>query len=115
MKYLLCILPTLFYSFVQINLRSVATMDFSLSTERRQIFVLLIISSILMVSGLLIWIKCLSQHNLSQIYWITAISYIFVPFLSYFVLKEPISTASVLGYLVITLGVVISASASVSQ
>ena len=57
--------------------------------------------------GTICWLIALSQKDLSYVYPFISLTFIIVLFLSYFVLKEQVSTARIVGTIVIILGLMI--------
>lgn len=68
----------------------------------------LVFAIFLYASTIIAWIYVLRVLPLSVAYPITALSYLFVPAISYFALKEEISLRTVMGSILIVLGVVVS-------
>lgn len=56
------------------------------------------------ISGLT-WIYALSKFNLNSIYPFIALTYVLILFLSYLILNEPFTTSSLIGCLLIIVGV----------
>ena len=57
--------------------------------------------------GTVFWLIALSQKDLSYVYPFIALTFIVVLFLSYFVLKEQIGTARIIGTIIIIIGLMI--------
>jgi len=64
----------------------------------------IIIITILSLFGFLFWILAMQKARLTDIYWITSLSYIMVPVLSFIILGEKITRVSSVGYLLIVIG-----------
>jgi drug/metabolite transporter (DMT)-like permease len=62
-----------------------------------------------MLMGLLFWFAALSSGELSFVYLLGSIQYIFALVASYFFLHEKIDTPKLIGTLLITLGIVLTA------
>ena len=69
-----------------------------------------ILGSVLGITGFILWTLALQKSEVIEIYWVTALAYIIIPTLSYFVLKEKASASLLLGYGLITLGAIITAN-----
>jgi len=57
--------------------------------------------------GTIFWLIALSQKDLSYVYPFISLTFIIVLFLSYFVLKEQVSTARIVGTLIIIIGLMV--------
>lgn len=57
--------------------------------------------------GTIFWLIALSQKDLSYVYPFISLTYILVLFLSFFILKEQINTARIIGTFVIIFGLII--------
>jgi drug/metabolite transporter (DMT)-like permease len=68
----------------------------------------LIIAVLLYGLTTILWLYVLKNVPLKIAYPFGGLAYIFVPFLSYYFLKENISTANVIGCLIIVVGVCVS-------
>jgi uncharacterized membrane protein len=73
-----------------------------------------IFSNLYIILGLLVyglatifWLIALSQKDLSYVYPFISLTFIIVLFLSYFVLKEQVSTARIVGTLIIIIGLMV--------
>ncbi len=62
-----------------------------------------------MLAGLLFWFAALSSGELSFVYLLGSIQYIFALFAAHFFLREKINTAKLAGTLLITLGIILTA------
>lgn len=62
-----------------------------------------------MLVGLLFWFAALSSGELSFVYLLGSIQYIFALFAAHFFLHEKINTAKLMGTLLITLGIILTA------
>ena len=60
--------------------------------------------------GIIFWIFALKSTQLTNIYWTTALYYIAVPLFSYLLINENISGTQIIGYLIISVGAVISSA-----
>lgn len=69
--------------------------------------VYIISGTILMASSYFLWLAILSWFKLSLVFPLTAIGFIFVAILSYFVLNEKLLFINYIGILFITLGIVL--------
>lgn len=70
------------------------------------------IGLILYGAGTLLWIYVLSKEPLSKVYPFTALTFILVFFLSYFILNEAISLVQIIGVIIILVGFMVLALAS---
>jgi hypothetical protein len=61
-------------------------------------------------TGVILWISALSESDLSRIYWTTAICYLVVPLLSSYVLGDHLELKNVIGYSIITVGLLLANS-----
>ena len=57
--------------------------------------------------GTIFWLIALSQKDLSYVYPFISLTFIVVFFLSYFVLKEEVSTARIVGTIIIVVGLMV--------
>ena len=73
-----------------------------------KIVLLLLLVFSLAFLGLSLWYLALRKSGLSNIYSTTSLYYIFVPLFSFIILKENISFNQAIGFLIITLGALIS-------
>ena len=62
-----------------------------------------------MLTGLLFWLAALSSGELSFVYLLGSIQYVFALFAAYFFLQEGIDTTKLIGTLLITLGIILTA------
>ncbi len=62
-----------------------------------------------MLVGLFFWLAALSSGELSFVYLLGSIQYIFALFAAHFFLHEKINTAKLMGTLLITLGIILTA------
>jgi uncharacterized membrane protein len=62
-----------------------------------------------MLLGLLFWFAALSSGELNFVYLLGSIQYIFALFAAHFFLKERINAAKLIGTLLVTLGIVLTA------
>ncbi len=62
-----------------------------------------------MLVGLIFWLAALASGELSFVYLLGSIQYIFMLFAAHFFLHEKINTAKLLGTLLITLGIILTA------
>jgi uncharacterized membrane protein len=62
-----------------------------------------------MLAGLLFWLAALSAGELSFVYLLGSIQYIFALFAAHFFLHEKIDTPKLIGTLLITLGIILTA------
>ena len=62
-----------------------------------------------MLVGLLFWFAALASGELSFVYLLGSIQYIFALFAAHFFLQEKIDTAKLIGTLLITLGIILTA------
>ncbi len=62
-----------------------------------------------MLAGLLFWFAALSAGELSYVYLLGSIQYIFTLFAAHFFLHEKINAAKLTGTLLITLGIILTA------
>jgi len=62
-----------------------------------------------MLVGLLCWLAALSAGELSFVYLLGSIQYIFALFAAHFFLHEKINTPKLIGTLLITLGIILTA------
>ena len=67
------------------------------------------IGGIAMFTGLLFWLAALASGELSFVYLLGSIQYIFALFAAYFFLHEKITTPKLIGTLLITLGIILTA------
>jgi len=67
------------------------------------------IGALAMLIGLLFWFAALSSGELSRIYQLGSIQYIFALFAAHFFLNEKINTTKLIGTLLITLGIILTA------
>jgi len=67
------------------------------------------IGSVAMLLGLLFWLSALACGELSYVYLLGSIQYIFALFAAYFFLHEKITTPKLIGTLLITLGIILTA------
>ncbi len=77
--------------------------------ERVFRFPTLWIGAAAMMAGLLTWFAALASGQLSYVYLLGSIQYIFVLIASYFFLNEKIDNAKLIGTLLITLGIILTA------
>jgi len=62
-----------------------------------------------MLAGLLFWLSALSAGELSFVYLLGSIQYIFALFAAHFFLDEKINAPKLIGTLLITLGIILTA------
>jgi len=62
-----------------------------------------------MLAGLIFWLAALSAGELSFVYLLGSIQYIFALFAAHFFLNEKINTPKLIGTLLITLGIILTA------
>jgi uncharacterized membrane protein len=62
-----------------------------------------------MLAGLLFWLAALGSGELSFVYLLGSIQYIFALFAAHFFLHEKINTTKLIGTLLITLGIILTA------
>lgn len=115
MSYIVALIPTILYSIVQILLKRISLLVSMQRYANQQIAVLSIACIFMMSLGFVIWTYSLSRFDLTEIYWITAASYIIVPALSAILLKETVSSSNLIGYTIITIGIVVASTSSFSQ
>jgi uncharacterized membrane protein len=62
-----------------------------------------------MLTGLFFWLAALSCGELSYVYLLGSVQYIFALFAAYYFLQEKIDTPKLIGTLLITLGIILTA------
>ena len=67
------------------------------------------IGAIAMLLGLIFWLAALGSGELSYVYLLGSIQYIFALFASYYFLQEEITPTKLVGTLLITLGIILTA------
>jgi len=92
------------FSIGALRLRSHAGFDFFVKTL---INPHIVVAIILYAGATIAWVWVLRTNQLSFIYPISALSYLFVPLLSKFFLNESISANTMVGVLFVILGVVV--------
>ena len=95
--------------FLKIGMNAVGSINTFTYSDIVSIFSnLYIILGLLMYGlGTIFWLIALSQKDLSYVYPFIALTFIIVLFLSYFVLKEQVSTIRVVGTIIIVIGLMI--------
>jgi uncharacterized membrane protein len=95
--------------FLKIGMNAVGSMNTFTYSDIVSIFSNLYIILGLLVYGLatIFWLIALSQKDLSYVYPFISLTFIIVLFLSYFVLKEQVSTARIVGTIIIVIGLMI--------
>jgi len=95
--------------FWKIGMNSIGAIDnFSISGIIAMFFNPIVVLGLFMYGlSTIFWLIALSQKDLSYVYPFISLTFIFVLFLSYFVLKEQISTARIVGTLIIIIGLMV--------
>ena len=95
--------------FWKIGMNSIGAIDnFSISGIISMFFNPIVVLGLFMYGlSTIFWLIALSQKDLSYVYPFISLTFIFVLFLSYFVLKEQISTARIVGTLIIIIGLMV--------
>ena len=95
--------------FLKIGMNAVGSISTITYSDILSIFSNLYIILGLLVYGLatILWLIALSQKDLSYVYPFMSLTFIIVLFLSYFVLREQVSTARFVGTFIIILGLII--------
>ena len=68
------------------------------------------VGALAMLVGLLFWFAALAHGELNFVYLLGSIQYIFALFAAYFFLRERIDTTKLIGTLMITLGIILTAA-----
>lgn len=95
--------------FWKIGMNSIGAIDnFSISGIVSMFLTPLIVLGLIMYGlSTVFWLIALSQKDLSYVYPFISLTFIIVLFLSYFVLKEQISTARIVGTTIIVIGLMV--------
>ena len=68
------------------------------------------VGAMAMLVGLIFWFAALSSGDLSLVYLLGSIQYIFILLAAHFFLKEKIDTTKLIGTLLVTLGIILTAA-----
>ena len=95
--------------FWKIGMNSIGAIDnFSISGIVSMFFNPLVVMGLIMYGlSTVFWLVALSQKDLSYVYPFISLTFIIVLFLSYFVLKEQMGTARIVGTIIIVGGLMI--------
>lgn len=108
-NYLMLSLCVLGMSIGQIIYKEIS-LEFSLNGIGYKSIILFSVSILIYFSMSILWIYLIKDIPISRAYSFTALAYVFVPIIAYFTYNENISIPTILGMILIIIGVSITAS-----